>query len=153
MKKNILLILYIFSFFINTNCFSEDIITLPKVSINAIKEKGKKYIVDEDGEVNVKGKFIKRVEVGKTSLSVLFHNKTSVKKKPSLSIKAYNTYGMRIGQVFINWLFDTVAPEEKRTATEKMYVTDFVQMFKFTELKVSTDFNKIAYIVIDSQDL
>ena len=43
---------------------ANELISLPKVQLKDITETGNKYIVDAYGEVNINGKFVKRVEIG-----------------------------------------------------------------------------------------
>ena len=105
--------------FLSVPARSEELITLPRVRLNDIKDIGRGYEVDEDGEVQIKGDFIKRIEVGKNTIAVAFFNKTNEPIQPSVTIMVYNSYGMRIGRVNISWILDSVSPGSKYTDTEK----------------------------------
>ncbi len=149
-KKSLSLVVVLFSLMFS---LLADEVTLQEVDINAIKTKCKKYNVNEDGEANVKGEFIKRIEVGKKSITITFYNKKNIGITPRVMIECYNKYGMYIGMAKVWWIMDTIPSGEKHTEIKDLYITDFKKMFKFSKLKVLDDFNVVTYIVVDSRDL
>lgn len=103
----------------------------------------------EDGEVAIKGKFIKRIELGKTSASISLANKTEVSIRPSIGIKVLNRYGYELGMCSISWALDTVrAGETHVEQTSWSYDTE--GRFEFTGAKLPKDFFNPHWIIVKS---
>lgn len=127
-----------------------DQIVLNKISLDSINESGSKYRVDSNREVYINGKLIKRIEIGKNTLSVSFFNKTLGTIKPDMRIKLYNAYGMLIDIVRINWIVDTIESKATYTDNKSFNLTNYKMTYKYSNLHVNDDFNVVAFIVITS---
>ena len=109
---------------------------------------GKIFEVDEDGEVNVKGVLVKRIEIGKDNCIFSLFNKSEVAIKPDVHFNLYNKYGIKTGSCRIKWIFDTVKPGSKESETVKIESYPIVEIFKNSNISLPPDFGKSIHAVL-----
>ena len=118
------------------------------VSPDKLAESGSKiYEVDEDGEINVRGVLVKRIEIGKEKCIFSLFNKSEVAIKPDFHVNLFNKYGVKTGFCRIMWLFDKVKPGGKESESVDLEIYPLVEMFENTSISMPRDFGKSMHAV------
>jgi len=118
-----------------------------EISLNELGAEGRALRIVE-GEVDVAEDFLRRIEVGKSTLVFAFRNQTQSNQKPDMVVKVFNKYGMLLASKKISWAFSSVKPGEVKKEEEDFAFADLESMFAHTGISIPKDWRVPTYITV-----
>ena len=123
-------------------------IELPK--INLIEKLGPaRVFLIGDGEVNVAGTLIKRVELGKLSAVITYFNKGAKSRQPKFTFRLINAYGMEVTSFKDEWHVQGVPAGEVAKEEASFYSNDIDRQLQFTTISLPADWKTPIYFLIE----
>lgn len=127
-------------------------IPLSEITATSLAKEGNVYQI-VDGEVDISGEFLKRIEVGKETLVCTFRNKTTGKLSPNFRFLLFNKYGMELATTTISWMFASVGPAEVRKEEATIYVSDLERVFLHANVTLPKDWREPRFVVVKGKPI
>jgi hypothetical protein len=148
MKKIILALLLTLS----PSAFAQDLMRLELPKVDLVKRlDGQLIFLIGDGEINVDGDFLRRVELGKRTAIITYANKTQVRLKPAFEFRIFNAYGCEIASFSDKWMLDTLGAGELRKENKGFSISSLDHIFEYSDFKLPDDWDEPIYILISGE--
>lgn len=113
----------------------------------------RKVFLLKDGEAQVGGRLIKRVEIGKSIAVITYFNRTKDSQKPQFRFRLIDDYGLEIADFEDKWTFTSIGEGEAHKEDKSFSVKDLDQVFQFSNVSLPSDWSSPIYLVIEGSGI